>query len=86
VRGAKAHLLAAQDYRAGCRRLGAGNDLDQARFAGTVVAANRQHLAAEDIEIDIPYGDDRTIALADPAQGQDRRFARFSHATAPWHV
>src|SRR5262249_52623456 len=53
--------------------LGAGDHLDQARLAGAVVAADRQHLAAKHVEVDLAHRRDRAIALADPAQRQDRR-------------
>ena len=44
---------AAQADLAGVRAVHAGQDLDQGRLAGTVLAQQRVHLAGPDVEIDI---------------------------------
>jgi hypothetical protein len=68
MRRGEAHGLTAHAHRARARLLRSGDDLDQARLAGAVVAADGHDLAGMDVEIDLAHGDDRSIILADPAQ------------------
>ena len=50
---AKRDLPALHHQPAAARRLRAGDDLDQRRLAGAVVAEQCQHLAGMDVEADI---------------------------------
>ncbi len=56
------------------RRHRASEDFDQRRLAGPVLAENRMHFAAAQIEIDVLQRRDATIVLADASHLQDRRF------------
>ena len=53
----------------------AGQDLDQRRLAGAVVADQRHDLAGVDVEIDVGQGRDGAEVLGDAAQAQ-HEFAR----------
>ena len=55
------------------RRHRAGEDLDQRRLAGPVLAENRMHFAAPQIEIYVLQRGDAAIVLADASHLQDRR-------------
>ena len=54
------------------RRKVAGDDLDQRRLAGAVVAHQPQHLAGLEVELDALERLDRAEVLGDPAQLQKR--------------
>ena len=51
---------------AAVRLMNAAQDLDQGRFAGAVVADDRQHLALEHVDVDVLQGADVTEALRQP--------------------
>ena len=56
----------------------AGDDLDQRRLAGAVVAHQADHLARQDLHVDVMQRADRAELLADAGQLQDRcRLQRF---------
>src|SRR6266851_6141085 len=55
------------------RRMGARDDADQGRFAGTVVAADGDDLARRDVEIDALQGRDGAVGFADAGEAQERR-------------
>ncbi len=57
-------LAAHQDFTAG-RLDGAGEDLDQGRFAGAVVAKQADDLAAIDVEVDAPDREHPSVGLGD---------------------
>ena len=57
-------LLPVHRERAFVVRVQAGDDLDQGRLAGAVVAEDAGHLAGADREVDPPQGPDRAVALA----------------------
>ncbi len=57
---------AAEADFAAARRLDAGEDRDQRRLAGAVLAEEDMHLAGAEIEIDAVEGEDAGILLADP--------------------
>ena len=67
------------------RRHRAGEDLDQRRFAGAVLAENGVHLAAPEIEVDVFESGDAAILLADALHLQQRRqgLRRAVHCIAP---
>ena len=65
-------LLSLDRERAAARRLGAGDDLDQRRLAGPVVAQQRRDLAGMDVEADALQRGDRAVALGDISDRQER--------------
>ena len=50
----------------------AGQDLDQRRLAGAVVADKGHDLASVDVKVDVGQGGDRAELLANPAQAEHR--------------
>ena len=64
-RRAEPALLALEQDAAGTLLEPAGDDLDQCRFAGAIVAEQRHHLAAIDLEADAAQGFDRAEILGD---------------------
>ena len=69
--------LAVESDRAGARRMHAGEDLDQRRFAGAVVADQRHDLAGVHVEVDVGQRRDGAEILRDAAQAQHQlRLAR----------
>jgi hypothetical protein len=71
-----------QDDVAGGRREVAGNDLDQRRLAGAVIAHQSQHLARIEVKIDIGQGANRAKVLRDLAKGEDRQASVSELCTA----
>ena len=70
---ARRDLFAAQADDTGIAREHAGDDLDQRRFAGAVLAEQRMDLAGAKREVDLLQRAHRTEALADPAHLQQGR-------------
>ena len=60
---------------AGRLAMRAGQHLDEGGFAGAIVAEQRQHLAALDVEIDAIERRHGAELLADPARGEQSRHA-----------
>ena len=54
-----------EQQRPSARLIGARQDLDEGRFAGSVVAENRQNLSCMDVHIDIDEGLQGAEALGD---------------------
>ena len=50
----------------------AGENLDQRRFAGAVVADQRDDFAGVDVEVDVGQRRDRAKVLGDAAQAENR--------------
>src|SRR6266540_2206954 len=59
-----------QDLPLVCR-VGAGDDVDQRRFAGSVLAEDDMDLTPAQVEVDIPQGDDAGEALGDASELED---------------
>src|SRR5204862_1369509 len=51
----------------------AGEDADQGRLAGAVLAEEAMHLAAAERDVDVVVGEDAGKRLRDPPQLDDRR-------------
>ena len=66
-------LDAVEDDAPGARRHAAGDDLDQRRLAGAVVAEERDDLAAIDVEADAAQRLDRAEMLGDAVEPEQRR-------------
>ena len=64
------HRLAVELIVPDARLMHAGQDLDQRRFAGAVVADQRHDLAGMDVEIDVGERRDRAEILGDAAQAE----------------
>jgi hypothetical protein len=60
-----------QPHAARVRLLEAGEDLDQRRLAGAVVAQQSQHLALAQVQVDVAQRRDRAEALRDVLDAQD---------------
>ena len=66
-----AHGLAVDQDLALVRVVEPVQDVHQRRLAGAVLAEQRVHLAAPEIEVDVVVGDDAGKALGDPAKLED---------------
>ena len=87
-RRGKMPLGAVEDDAPGACRHAAGDDLDQRRFAGAVVAEQRHDLAATDVEADAAQRLDRAEMLGDRVEPEQGRFvarglAHRSLSTSP---
>ena len=69
--GAEGDRLSVQQDLAGIRAVEPVEDVHQRRLAGAVLAEQRVHLAAPDVEVDVVVGDDARELLADPAHLED---------------
>ncbi len=69
---AEVDRLAGEDQLPGAWLERPGQDLDQGRLAGAVVAEQRHHLARMDLEADPVEGGDRAEALADAIRPEQR--------------
>ena len=77
---------AVEDDAPGARRHPAGDDLDQRRLAGAVVAEQRHHLAAPHLEADAAQRLDRPEMFRDSVELEQRRpgaARRFGHGLCP---
>jgi hypothetical protein len=72
VGGARHERRAVEQDLAGIGADDAGQDLDQRRLAGPVLAEQRQNLAPVELEVDGVAGERAAEALGDPAKRQDR--------------
>ena len=63
--------LAVDDDLSLVRPRQAVEDVHQRRLAGAVLAEQRVHLAAPQVEVDVVVGDDSRVALGDPPQLED---------------
>ena len=68
-------LFAVEDDPPGARRHAAGDDFHQRRFAGAVIAEQRDDLAAIDIEAHAAKGFDCTKMLGNTFDAEERRSA-----------
>src|SRR5690606_32132984 len=80
-RRGEAALGAVEDHAAGGRLLAAGDDLDEGRLAGAVVAEERHHLAARNVEGDAAERFDGAEALGDVVEPEKRFFAHAALAS-----
>ena len=91
--GLELHLLAEDEHPAGVGLVEAGQDLDQRRLAGAVVADQTEHLAGAEVERDVLERCHHTEALADVLDadrvgsrlrcGLGERRRGFAHAAPP---
>src|SRR5882724_2174529 len=72
-RRCEAHRALLEEHFAGARLDDAGNDLDQRRLAGAVLAEHGMDAAGSAGEFDVVERGDAAIALADAAHTQQRR-------------
>jgi hypothetical protein len=69
--GVQLDRLAVDVDRPGVRLVVAGQDLDQRRLAGAVVAEQAEHLALLEMQVDVAQRGDRAEALGDALDAQD---------------
>jgi len=70
ARGDGLQLGVADADRAAVGRVDAGDDLDQRRLAGAVLAEQRMHLAGVHVEVDVAQHPDAGEGLRDAAERQ----------------
>ena len=80
LRVAEVHLLALPGDRALVGLVHPGEDLDQGRLAGAVLAEQAVHLAREDVEVDPAERDDAWETLHDVGHAQEGGGAVACHA------
>src|SRR5690606_23389412 len=66
------HRCAVHEVLPRVRLLHPGENLDQRRLAGAVLAEEGVHLTRPDLELDAVERDDARVALLDPSQLEDR--------------
>jgi hypothetical protein len=81
---AEGDLLAAPAQTAGVGLVGAGQDFDEGRFAGAVLAEQAVHLTGLDVEVDAVEGPDSGERLGDAGHAEQRWF--WCHADSPWRA
>ena len=79
----KAHLLAAEEDLAPVGADDPGDDLDQRRLAGAVLADQRMDPAPGDLERHIGQGLRRAVGLGYPFDPESRRGRRIGHGATP---
>ena len=82
ARGVEGQLAALDEQSPLVRRVRAGEDLDQRRLAGAVVAQDAEHLPRVDVRGDVLEGDDVPEVLADVIDLQQVRRGTHSFAFA----
>ena len=68
ARAPEMHRLAVDQDLAGARAIDPGEDLDQRRLAGAVVAEEAMHLSGMDLDVDVAKRDDRAEMLRHAAK------------------
>ena len=86
ARAPEAHRRAVDQDLALGRLVDAGEDLDQRRLAGAVVAEEAMDLAGIDLDVDVAERDHRAEMLGDAAEldGRNACSSRASSRRAPW--
>jgi hypothetical protein len=82
--GAELDRLAVEVDRPRVRLVVAGEDLDQRRLAGPVVAEQPEHLAVLEMEVDGAQGGNRTEALGHALHAQDLGHGQVSPLPPRW--
>ena len=82
ARGVEGQVAAVDEQSPLVRRVHAGEDLDQRRLAGAVVAEDAEHLAGVDVRGDVLEGDHVPEVLADVIDLQQVRRGTHSFAFA----